>query len=134
VHRAARLITEFFKRHDIPSEPMIIRRAKAFRHLLSNKSAIIYPDELIVGNVGAHRKSAIIQPELASVFMMEDLLWIDRRKTTPFRRSWPERLMLLRSVIPYWLTRNMTFRAFAGKRSRMLRYLASSRMPRFISS
>lgn len=119
----ARLITEYFKRYDNPSEPMIIRKAKAFRHLLSNKSAIIYPDELIVGNVGAHRKSAIIQPELASVFMMEDLLWIDRRKTTPFRISWPERLMLLRSVIPYWLTRNMTIRAFAGKRARMLRYL-----------
>lgn len=108
----ALLVTEFFKKHDDPSEATIVRKAKALRYILEEKTARIYPDELIVGNVGTHRISAITQPELAGVFMGEDLLWIQRRKTTPLRISWRDRLALLARVIPYWLLRNMNVRAF----------------------
>ena len=81
----AYLITDYFKHHDDRNEPMVIRKAKALRYLLRNKSVRIYPDELIVGNMGSGRISALIQPELAGVFMGSDLLWIGRRKTTPLR-------------------------------------------------
>ncbi len=120
----ALLITEYFKKHDDPSEPMIIRKAKAFRHLMKNKSVKIFADELIVGNVGSQRKSALIQPELASVFMSQDLLWIDKRRTTPFQIAWSDRLKLLFRVIPYWLTRNMIVRAFRHRMSQLPRYTA----------
>ncbi len=119
----ALLITEYFKKYDDPTEPMVVRKAMALRHVLKNKSVRIYPDELIVGNVGGQRKSAIIQPELAGVFMSEELLWMDKRKITPFQISWPERLNLLFRVIPYWLTRNMAFRAFRSRITHLLRYL-----------
>ncbi|MEA3471168.1 MAG: pyruvate formate lyase family protein, partial [Thermodesulfobacteriota bacterium] len=117
------LITEYFKKHDDKTEPMVIRKAKALRHLLGNKSVRIYPDELIAGNVGSHRKSALIQPELASVFMAEEILWIDKRKTTPFQIAWPDRLKLLFGVFPYWLTRNMAFRAFFPNLGGLSRYV-----------
>ncbi len=126
----ALLVTEFFKRYDDPSDPMPVRMAKALRHILANKSARIYPDELIVGNMGSRRISAITQPELAGVFMSEDLLWIGRRKTTPLRISWPDRLRLLVKVIPYWLTRNMNFRAFKDRRH-LLRYIREQLWPAF---
>ncbi len=45
-------ITEYFKKYDTPADPMILRKAKAFRHLMSSKSAIVYADELIAGNMG----------------------------------------------------------------------------------
>jgi len=61
----ALLITEFFKKHDDKKDPMVVRKAKALRYLLTNKTVEIWPDEWIVGNVGTKRKSAIIQPELA---------------------------------------------------------------------
>jgi len=112
----AELITDYFKHYDDRTEPMIIRKARALRHLLSHKSVKIFPDELIVGNVGGYRKSAIIQPELAGVIMGEELLWINRRKTNPFPMPWNARLRLFFSVFPYWYFRNMAFRAFAGKR------------------
>ncbi len=83
----ALLVTEFFKKHDDPTDPMPVRKAKALKYILTNKSVHIYADELIVGNVGSYRISAITQPELAGVFMSEDLLWIERRKTTPMRIS-----------------------------------------------
>jgi len=126
----ALLVTEFFKRHDDPSDPMIVRKAKALRYILTNKSVRIYPDELIVGNMGSRRISAIMQPEMAGVFMSEDLLWIERRKTTPLRISWSDRLRLLLQVIPYWLTRNMNFRAFKD-RIHLLRYIREQLWPAF---
>jgi formate C-acetyltransferase len=102
---------------------MIIRKAKTLRHLLRHKSVRIYPDELIVGNMGSRRISAIIQPELSGVFMATDLLWIDKRKTTPLRISWRERLKLLFGVFPYWLFRNMPVRAFSRRWRELLRYV-----------
>lgn len=119
----ALLITEYFKHHDNKKEPMVIRKAKALRHLLTHKSAIVFQDELIVGNMGTHRKSAIIQPELAGVFMSEELLWIDKRKTTPHPISWSDRSKLLTQVIPYWLPRNMLVNAFKKNIARFARYV-----------
>jgi len=69
----AYLITDYFKHHDDRTEPMVIRKAKALRHLLWHKSVRIFPDELIVGNMGSHRISCLIQPELSGVFMGTDL-------------------------------------------------------------
>ena len=116
------LITDYFKHHDHPKEPTIIRRAKALRHLLGHKSVKIFPDELIVGNMGSHRVSALIQPELAGIFMSTELLWIDRRKTNPLRMAWRERIKLLLQVYPYWLLRNMPFRAFSPHYRQFLRF------------
>ena len=108
----AYLVTDYFKHHDDPDEPMVVRKAKALSYVLTHKSVRIYPDELIVGNIGSYRKSALMQPELSGVFMGTDLLWIDRRKTNPLRMSWGDRTKLLRTVFPYWLFRNMPLRAF----------------------
>jgi len=119
----ALLITEFFKKHDDKKDPMVVRKAKALRYLLTHKSVEIWPDEWIVGNVGSRRKSAIIQPELAGVYMCEELLWIDKRKTAPHQISWPDRYKLLKKVIPYWLFRNMVFKAFKSHRARFLKYV-----------
>lgn len=119
----ALLITDFFKNHDNKKEPMVIRKAKALRHLLVHKTAEIWPDELVVGNAGTFRKSAIIQPELAGVYMCEELPWMDRRKTAPHPISWRDRYRLIKTVIPYWLFRNMIFKAFKGRRARFLGYV-----------
>jgi len=116
------LITDYFKHHDDPKDPTVVRRAKALRHLLRNKSVRIFPRELVVGNVGSHRISALIQPELAGIFMSTELLWIDRRKTNPLRMAWRERIKLLFQVYPYWLLRNMPFRAFSPHYRLFLRF------------
>ena len=126
----ALLVTDYFKHHDDASEPMVVRKAKALRHVLTQKSVRIYNHELIVGNMGSRRISALIQPELAGVFMSEDLLWINRRKTNPLRISWPDRVRLLTQVLPYWATRNMPYRAFAHGTHRF-RYIKEQVRPTF---
>ncbi len=108
----ALIITDFYKHFDDPTDPMVIRKAKALRHLMSRKTVRIFSHELITGNVGRSRKSAIIQPELSGVFTSQDLLWIGKRKTTPMKISWADRLRLLFRVIPFWLFRNMLVKGF----------------------
>ncbi|MBU2512022.1 formate acetyltransferase [bacterium] len=127
----ARLVTEYFKQFDNANEPMVIRKAKAFRHLMRKKSIKIYPDELIVGNIGKYRKSAIMQPELSGVFSCQELLWIDKRKTTPFKISWGDRLKLLKGVIPYWLPRNMIIRAFWPDLKHLSQYIVDQLNPNY---
>lgn len=119
----ALLVTEFFRKHDNPDEPVVIRKAKALRHLLQNKSVKIFDDELIVGNVGSHRKSVIIQPELAGAVMSEELLWMGRRKTNPYTVPLKDKATLLLKVLPYWLTRNMVSKAFRWYNPKLLRYV-----------
>jgi len=118
----AYLVTDFFKRCDDPSEPIIVRKAKALQYVLKCKSTRIYSDELIVGNMGTRRISALIQPELAGVFMGPELLGIDRRKTTPLQCPWRDRIKLLFVVFPYWLTRNMPVKAFLPDIGKLVRY------------
>ena len=108
----AYLVTEFFRKHDDPGEPVIIRQARMLAYLLTHKEIRIYPGEIIVGNAGTARRSCIMQPELASTFMATELLWINRRKTNPFEISLADRLKLATRVIPYWLTRSMPARMF----------------------
>jgi formate C-acetyltransferase len=119
----ALLITEYFKRHDNSDESMMVRKAKALRYLLEKKSVKIFDHELIVGNVGSHRKSVIIQPELSGVVMSEELLWMNRRKTNPYPVSLKERLELLFKVIPYWYFRNMNSRAFKWYSPKLMRFV-----------
>ncbi len=117
------LITEFYKKFDDSSEPMIVRKARALRHLLSRKEVRIFPRERIVGNAGRHRKVCILQPELSSPYMSEELLWIGRRRTNPMEISTRDRLRLAAEVIPYWLPRCMPTRMLPNpvKAARYLR-------------
>ncbi len=118
----AYLVTDYFKHCDDPSEPVVIRKAKATRYILQQKPVRIYPDELIAGNMGSYRKSALMQPELSGVFMGIDIPGIDKRKTTPLKMPWRDRLKMLFGVIPYWLLRNMPFKAFYPDLGGFLRY------------
>ena len=118
----AQLITDFFRHHDDPSEPMVVRKAKALRHLLKHKSVAMYPDEIIVGNVGAWRRSVLMHPEAAGVFLSEDLLWMERRRTAPLKVSWTDRLKLIARVLSYWMPRNMLVRSFFPRLGEFARF------------
>ena len=126
----AYLVTEFYKKHADPAEPVVVRKARALHYLLSNKSVEIWPGELIVGNPGTTRKACIMQPELASAFMATELLWIDRRKTNPFPISAADKLKLATRVLPYWVRHSMPAQMFPG-RARMARYMKHQLRPTF---
>ena len=126
----ADLITAYAREHDDPSLPLPVRKARALEYLLTRKAVRIWPDELIVGNPGTHRRSCILQPELASPYMSQEILWIDRRRTTPMQASWKDKLRLATRVLPYWLRNAMPSRMFPDLLARF-RYIAHQLHPTY---
>ena len=75
--------TEVFK--ETESEPMIIRRAKAFKRHCETKTITIQPYELIVGNAGAVARSIHVNPELSNNWFYEELETMSTRPQDPYQ-------------------------------------------------
>ncbi|MBC2713998.1 MAG: formate acetyltransferase [Desulfobacteraceae bacterium] len=119
--------TKYFKKSDNKNKPACIQIAEAFRDVLVNKTVIIYPNELIIGNFTSKRVGGEILPELLGVPVMEDILKFSGRKTSPLQISAKETWQLLR-ILPFWLFRFLAMRAYTSpvtKVSKMLSQLKS---------
>jgi len=96
----AHLITESYKRTE--GEPIILRQAKAFRHVVRGMALAIHPDELIVGNRSPLPRMGVITPSAAVGWIDEEL---DRLPTRPWDcfDVQPEEIRELREeIFPYW--------------------------------
>mgnify|MGYP001767073003 FL=1 len=107
----ALLWTEYFKERKNRKKPVIVQMAEAVRHVLTNKSINIYPDELIVGNYTSLRVGGIIYPELHGVPVMLDLLKYPKRAVNPLRISRREQFKLA-MTLPFWQNRFLVAKAF----------------------
>lgn len=81
----ALIITESYR--ETENEPMMIRRAKAFRKIVSEKSIYIKPDELIVGNLAFKPLSSMIYPEYSFAWVIDEMenKPFDKRELEPYR-------------------------------------------------
>jgi len=114
----ALLWTEYFKKRKNRKKPVIVQIAEALRHVLLNKSVIVYPDELIVGNYTSKRVGGIIYPELAGVPVLLDLFKYPRRAVNPLSISRKEQLKLA-MILPFWVNRFIVTKAFPNPVQRM---------------
>ncbi len=97
---AARLETQSYKRTE--GEPTIVRRAKAFRDILSGMTIMIHPDELIVGGRSPLPRMGVVTPSAAVTWIDRELETLPTRPQDPFDVD-PEDARELREVIfPYW--------------------------------
>lgn len=100
----ARLLTQFYA-SDTTTSP-VLRRAKAFEHLMLNKSVYIGDDELIVGERGPAPAATPTYPELCC-HSLEDLEILNSRPKTSFAVS-PDVMEEYRdAIIPFWQGRSM---------------------------
>lgn len=118
----ARLVTQYFRTRRNHKKPMVLQKAEALRHVLRNRSAAIYPDELLVGCFSTHRVGGSVFPELHGVAVMEDLLSFQRRGLNPLKIHKKDALELATRVMPFWLHRFLSLKAFP--RIRALRFVA----------
>ena len=101
----ARLMTESFKRHE--GEPMIVRRAKAFRDVVRGMTITIHPHELIVGNRSPLPRMGVITPSAAVEWVDKELETLPTRPQDSFEVT-PEDVRVLREeVFPYWRGRTL---------------------------
>lgn len=97
----ALLVTEAYKATE--SDPILLRRARALKHVLENMTIHIWDNELIVGNHGGNgRRSAPVFPEWGIYWLEEELDEIlETREQDRF--VVPENVKReLRSIFPYW--------------------------------
>ncbi len=95
----ARLITESYRATE--KEPMIIRRAKALRKILSEMTIYIQPWELLAGNLGPAPVSAPIYPEGGVDFILDELDTYETRPGDKFEVSETVK-QELREILPWW--------------------------------
>lgn len=105
------LVTQYHRKRHNRKKNSHIRQAEALRYVLQRKKVSIYPGELIVGNYSSKRVGGSIYPELHGIPVLEDLWTFTSRKTNPLDITFSEQLALC-TIVPFWLTRFLAFRAY----------------------
>jgi len=108
----ARLVTRYFKQGANRRKPMLIQKAEALAAVLQGRSATIHAGELLVGCFSSKRVGGGIFPELHGVAMAEDLLAFGSRELNPLHMEPADKRELALSVLPFWLPRFLSIRAF----------------------
>ncbi|MBE7030801.1 MAG: glycyl radical protein [Ruminococcaceae bacterium] len=93
------LLTESYRATE--GEPMIMRRAKAFEHILANISVTIRPEELIVGSTAVKPRGCQVFPEYSCEWLEEEFDTVATRSADPFYIS-DETKKTLQEVYKYW--------------------------------
>jgi trans-4-hydroxy-L-proline dehydratase len=105
----AELMTEFYRQ--APAAALPVLRAQSFVHVMSRKTIVIAPGELIVGERGPRPKATPTYPELCC-HSLEDLDILDTREKISFSVSPEARDSYRDTVIPFWRERSMRHRIF----------------------
>lgn len=93
------LLTESYKQTE--NEPIITRRAKAFKHILENIPITIRPGELVVGSATKAPRSCQVFPEYSFDWLESEFETIEKRSADPFHIS-EETKNTLHEVYKYW--------------------------------
>ncbi|MBC5628849.1 glycyl radical protein [Clostridium sp. NSJ-6] len=93
------LLTESYKESE--GQPIIVRRAKAFSHILRNIPITIRKDELIVGSATKSPRSCQVFPEFSCDWLEKEFDTVETRSADPFYIS-EDNKKILRDVYKYW--------------------------------
>jgi len=93
------LLTESYMQTE--GEPMVLRRAKAFRNVLEKMPVTIRPNELVVGAATVSPRSCQIYPEFSFSWLEDEFETVATRAADPFYIS-EENKEKLRKVFRYW--------------------------------
>ena len=93
------LLTESYKSTE--GEPIIMRRAKAFKHICDNIPIYIREEELIVGSTNKNPRGCQTFPEFSYEWLQDEFDTIEKRAADPFYIS-EETKQKLTEVHKYW--------------------------------
>lgn len=100
----ARILTEGFQ--EAEGEPLVVRKAKAFRKQCREKTVTIWDDELIVGCSGSKIRAGILCADSCWSVLNDELDTISRRRYDPFYLRPEDRDVFEEIVRPYWKGRS----------------------------
>jgi len=115
------LLTESYKQTE--SEPMVIRRAKAFAHILENIPIIIREGELIVGSSTIAPRGCQTFPEFSYEWLEKEFDTVETREADPFYIS-EQTKSALKEADAYWKGKTTSELATAYMAPETLRAMA----------
>ncbi|MBM3710267.1 MAG: hypothetical protein FJW61_07600, partial [Actinobacteria bacterium] len=89
------------------NEVMCIRRAKALKRTIEEKTITILPDELLVGTRGFRPRAAEILPEIYWRWIEKELDTVACRAQDPYFITEEQKRILKEEVFPYWNLKSM---------------------------
>ena len=95
----AKLITESYK--ETEGQPLTLRRAKAFRHILENIPIVIREEELIVGSTTVAPRGCQTYPEFSYEWLEAEFDTVEHRSADPFYIA-EETKKELKAADAYW--------------------------------
>jgi len=96
----AEIVMDSYKRNE--SDPIVIRRAKAFAETLDNMSVYIEPNSLIIGNQASANFAAPVFPEYSYDWVVAELDEFEHRSGDYFNISEDAKIRL-RKLEDYWV-------------------------------
>lgn len=100
----ARILTEGFQEEE--GEPLVVRKAKAFRKQCQEKTVTIWEDELIVGCSGSKIRAGILCADTCWSVLNDELETISQRRYDPFDLKAEDREIFEEEIKPYWKGRS----------------------------
>ena len=98
-YERAEIYTRVYK--ETENEPMIIRRAKAYKAYLEEMTIYIEPDSIIVGNQACRNFAAPIFPEYSIKWIVDEMDEFDKRSGDAFYVDDETKKRIL-AIAPYW--------------------------------
>ncbi len=87
-------------------EPLVLRKAKAFRRQCQEKTVKIWADELIVGCSGSKSRAGILCADTCWSVLNDELDTISERAYDPFYLDNKDREIFEKEIRPYWKGRS----------------------------
>ena len=96
-----RLFTESMRRTE--GQPLVLRWAKALKHIAEHITVYVEPMQLVVGRCGTDAgRYGILYPELNGDFMDESLRSLAHREASPLNVSEEDVRIAAEEIAPYW--------------------------------
>lgn len=96
----AKFFTESFRRTE--GQPLILRWAKALKHIAENMTVYIDDHQLLVGRSGCQGRYGILYPELDGDFLDLAIEQLPQRVESPFNISDEDAKIVINEIAPYW--------------------------------
>ncbi|MFO7687761.1 MAG: glycyl radical protein [Desulfobacterales bacterium] len=83
-------------------QPLVLRWAKAMKHIAKNITVSIDDDQLLVGRAGCQGRYGTLFPELDGDFLDIAVKELSRRKVSPFVIAPEDAKIIIEEIAPFW--------------------------------
>jgi formate C-acetyltransferase len=101
----ALLYTESWKQTE--GEPVVVRRAKALRHILESHEIVIDEHDLLAGNRTRTPRAGVLSPEMSPYWILDELDLFPTRPQDTFEMSEADKSTFREELYPYWAGRSL---------------------------